>query len=504
MGLIHKDHAKRLVNAAFKQHGARAIVEVKRAQDNEWARAVADWLEADTGTLNPRLAHSMLVRHPGVRDALVADGWAEDEPHAKTLLRTWPSPMTVALCLDSRSDQESPAMPLRDLRRSHMRVMAAVLNRLAGGEMTAHNELIAVAHSLRGRRNRSNPATFLNGDWDSSGGPATIWFLAYDNLIEALGRRAGQVLPGPWAQMVHPRTAVGLWETFSAAVDEHLDAVIAETSRLPFAWHAPHLHTGGREPFGDVPEDTFIRRIRLAADDSEHGWDEWVTIGNGADTPAVLVVADPGFGKTTLTQWEAASRATEAQASGGYARAQVPILVTCKELDAAVRGDFRPGWRRLIGGHHGDLVTAVSDIVGGELAEWMVSHPDRCCLIADALDEVPGNSEQLVESLCDTQGFGKVIVTTRPVAPTSRLLRNGYTEVRLAPLSPPDVLALVDAWFHERPGDAQQAKAALAASKSLSSLARIPLFATLLCTITDPSRHTPGSRVYAAHRLDHT
>ncbi|MGW5746448.1 NACHT domain-containing protein [Amycolatopsis sp. NPDC003861] len=201
-------------------------------------------------------------------------------------------------------------------------------------------------------------------------------------------------------------------------------------------------------------------------------------------TSRILLRGEAGSGKTTLLQWLAVQCASrQLQNVDGW-------------------NDLEPFLVRLRRFSHSPLPTPERflDEVGRHIADempsgWVQRHlrQGRAVVLVDGLDEVPDvRRREVREWLRELVGAfprARFVVTTRPTAVTAGWLRDeGFTEVRLQPMTPRDVRTFVTRWHHALPdGPLDQERdaliAAIGARSALRRLAENPLLCALLCAL---------------------
>ena len=508
--------AAALVERLRSADGASWLLRLQEQQLLEWEDAVARHLG-----VNATNAHrEVLTSRHRLVDWLVdpskkADGAAwVDEERAKEILHAWPSPVVVAMALDDFPDGRD----LTDLRRSHQRQIVAAAERLVGH--SGLSDRLAEA-AYPGSSSTRGITSLFNARWGRDGGTGAAWLTALDQVIADAVAPAERPVT-PWAASLHHDTAKPLSTGLPAAVEEYLRDALAMNAGLDGAWHAPaDLVADGRAADGHYDEGGFIRPIKVDRSrrrlrdwwrrTSEPGttWDEWITVGDGAEAQRVLVLADPGYGKSTLARWEAASRAKQTLTAGRVPKEGVPVTMSFRQLGRLARSAEREGIERAQ-----DLPTLIVDALGRIGAppgfpEWVAANQPRCCVILDAFDELDTPTDRFDAPLRDVGQFGKVIITSRPISRPPEHAVKSYETVDLLPLTSDQIDLLITRWFEtgplsqraERRRSAQRVREALASTPELAELARIPLFAVLLCTVTDPARVDPLSEGFPRHRL---
>ncbi|MEU8631348.1 NACHT domain-containing protein [Amycolatopsis sp. NPDC048633] len=199
-------------------------------------------------------------------------------------------------------------------------------------------------------------------------------------------------------------------------------------------------------------------------------------------TRRILLRGEAGSGKTTLLQWLAVQCASrQLQDADGWADLE-PFLVRLRRFSQAplptperfldevgrhIADEMPPGWvhKRLRKG-------------------WAV-------VLVDGIDELPDERRREVREwlreLVSTFPKARFVVTTRPAAVAPDWLRGeGFTEVRLQPMTPRDVRTFVKRWHAAVPALEDRGDALIAAIGARSALRRLaenPLMCALLCAL---------------------
>ncbi|MFF1609457.1 NACHT domain-containing protein [Amycolatopsis sp. NPDC058278] len=201
-------------------------------------------------------------------------------------------------------------------------------------------------------------------------------------------------------------------------------------------------------------------------------------------TSRILLRGEAGSGKTTLLQWLAVQCASrQLQNVDGWDNLE-PFLVRLRRFSHSPL----PAPERFL------------DEVGRHIADEMPPgwvqrqlRQGRAVVLVDGLDEVPdGRRREVHEWLRELVGAfprARFVVTTRPTAVTSGWLRaEGFTEVRLQPMTPRDVRTFVTRWHHALPDEPLDEErdaliTAIGARSALRRLAENPLLCALLCAL---------------------
>lgn len=209
----------------------------------------------------------------------------------------------------------------------------------------------------------------------------------------------------------------------------------------------------------------------------------------------ILLRGEAGSGKTTLLQWLAVQCASrQLEDVDGWAGLE-PFLVRLRRFGQSPL----PAPERFL------------DEVGRHIADemppgWVQKRLRRgqAVLLVDGLDELPDERRREVrEWLRELVGAfprARFVVTTRPAAVAPDWLRDeGFTEVRLQPMTRRDVRTFVRRWHTAMPALEDRGAAlidAIGARSALRRLAENPLMCALLCALHHEGHgHLPDNRM---------
>lgn len=200
----------------------------------------------------------------------------------------------------------------------------------------------------------------------------------------------------------------------------------------------------------------------------------------------VLLRGSAGSGKTTLVQWLAVSSTRQQQAYEpqlAHLLGRVPFVLPLRRV---IRDGLPPT--------PDEFLHAVrSSLAGAQPDGWAdrVLSTGRAVVLVDGIDEIPANARKEVrrwirELVGDYPG-NLWLVTARPSAVDEDwLTADGFTELSLAPMSRPNVLAFVRRWHTAADAEPELADgliASIRASNDLGTLAVNPLMCGLLCAL---------------------
>ena len=200
-----------------------------------------------------------------------------------------------------------------------------------------------------------------------------------------------------------------------------------------------------------------------------------------AEHRRLVVLADPGLGKSWLVRTETHRLAQEALTRLGAdpAGVIVPIPVRCDQLAAAAGKDLADRAAMHLAGQQFLPARSRAGLAAKVRAGEVV-------LLLDALDELTaaesGLLRELVRSWADQAGHhARCVITSRIAGYTGSSLP-GACEVELQPFTPGDVKAVVAAWH--LPPTAVRRLLDRIRDPAIAAMARIPLLLALLCSLT--------------------
>jgi predicted NACHT family NTPase len=253
-------------------------------------------------------------------------------------------------------------------------------------------------------------------------------------------------------------------------------ADVTELSRTVRVQPEVRTSSAGEDPGGETSGSLY--RLPAERPEDNEPPQPWPQVA--AEHQRLIVLADPGFGKSWLVRTETHRLCQEALArlAEGLGPVIIPVPLRCDQLAAAAGPD-------LAGRAAGFLVAQ------GLLAERsrdrvaaMVAAGEAVVLL-DALDELTeterGPARELVRSWADQAGDrARCVITSRIAGYTGAPLPDAH-EVELQAFSPNDVAAAIDAW-RLPPVAATQLRGRLR-DPAAGAMARIPLLLALLCSL---------------------
>jgi HEAT repeat protein len=205
--------------------------------------------------------------------------------------------------------------------------------------------------------------------------------------------------------------------------------------------------------------------------------------------PQIVVLADPGLGKSWLVRTETHRLATAAltvldhldlhpQQGFDLAALVVPVPVRCDQLVAAAGDtlaeaatDYLARQARLPAASRAGLVRLIEN--------------GQAVLLLDALDELPTTTQyqrliRLLTGWTQQPGPRRWILTSRIAGYNGPPVPDAH-EVELMTLTPQDVDAVIGAW--DLPATAQARLRERVKDPAVAAMARVPLLLSLLCTL---------------------
>ncbi|KAF0957418.1 HEAT repeat domain-containing protein [Rhodococcus sp. T7] len=214
----------------------------------------------------------------------------------------------------------------------------------------------------------------------------------------------------------------------------------------------------------------------------------------------VVVLGDPGAGKSWVTQMHAIRLADAAALKLADPQVDpdgidIPLSVRCDAIAAAVGGDLPEAATAVLA----QLDTAMT----AGLRRWLQEHcrSGPTTYLLDALDETPADARDAVIRMIDdqTNSVARTIVTSRIAGYSSGLLDpQTWTEVELLPFTDPQ--AYIASW-HLHVDREHELKQRLQTA-ALATMAQIPLLLALLCHLaSDPEERLPRTRAEIYSRI---
>jgi len=210
----------------------------------------------------------------------------------------------------------------------------------------------------------------------------------------------------------------------------------------------------------------------------------------------IIVLADPGMGKSTLLTMEASLIAQQERESlennvKSIEDVNFPIVLRLSELAEATNKSTAKvikAVRRLVGAKYDKTFAEIKLLLKEKL------NKGQCILLLDALDEVPNEQQQrnrLADKLKDfLHNYPcRIICTSRIVGYGGGFLE-GAKEVEIVPFSQEQTEQYIEAWFRNAAGylnddsvSAQSLISKLRNNPPILGLAKNPLLLSLICSL---------------------
>ena len=225
----------------------------------------------------------------------------------------------------------------------------------------------------------------------------------------------------------------------------------------------------------------------------------------------IVVLADPGMGKSTLLRIEVCRTVQEsyqALAAGQQESIVLPLLIRLSTLaDQVTELSTEEAILKLMRDRHSHLFKHPDNAeVGAFLNQFLQKQllSGNCLLLLDALDEVPsGKRPQLLERLNEfarSYPTCKIVATSRIVGYGGRLV-DGAKDMEIVPFTQPQPEQYIETWFRNAQRSLQDQSVsargliqALRERPQLAGLAQNPLLLSLICSLYQRDRLTLPAR----------
>jgi hypothetical protein len=243
-----------------------------------------------------------------------------------------------------------------------------------------------------------------------------------------------------------------------------------------------------RLSFTPWPVPVSVRRQLRVADGRSDSVEDWDADDLARRSKHLVVLGDPGSGKTWLARRAArlcAEAALTAMAEGASIdEVELPLYTTCSLLFSAA-GDIR---QAAVSSALDQLPSLGSPEVAAALRALFAEREARTLLVIDALDEAPGPDARL-EQIAALPWYWRTLLTSRPAPWRYQIAADdpnwlGRVVGTLQPLRyPGDVEPFIGDWFRQRPDHGGRLVAQLAQRPALQPAAQVPLFLAFYCIL---------------------
>ena len=160
----------------------------------------------------------------------------------------------------------------------------------------------------------------------------------------------------------------------------------------------------------------------------------------------LLIIGEPGTGKTTLTSFVAYTFATHtASTELTYQQDRIPMLMPIRELAKHIQGDA--SFHEI----YSSIATKVWQ-AKASIEKWLTEG--RCIVILDGLDEVPGTVNRIkvikwlkTNSSTSTRTISSFLHPAQQVR-KGRVLKRTFIRLELAKIDVNDILAFSKRWSY--------------------------------------------------------
>ncbi|MEB3359198.1 MAG: NACHT domain-containing protein, partial [Synechococcales bacterium] len=171
--------------------------------------------------------------------------------------------------------------------------------------------------------------------------------------------------------------------------------------------------------------------------------------GSEPDSPSrrLVITADPGFGKTTLTRYLTLSFADQSYKAQNV-KALFPVLLLLRSVYSQIQDEVTPSLSEL-------MVQQIKRLPRCQdlppFDQWLQTQLQQGDLLVmfDGLDEVPDEQREKVSRWINWQMqayTSQFILTSRPHGYDPTLFR-GVRQVKIAPFTNPDKAAFIQQWY---------------------------------------------------------
>jgi len=297
------------------------------------------------------------------------------------------------------------------------------------------------------------------------------------------------------------------------------DSRLAQFSRDISAWHGyvSFLGLPSLQPNADIGIDElyvphYVSRKRISSDERPETWDVQDPVGVLSESRRMIVLGDPGSGKSTLVSWLAWYLASGfAQRLPGDLDGLLPIPIVLRDMPSGSSSSFD------------ELINAfcalpIAENLDRKVLDEYISA-GRCIFLVDGLDEIPKSMGAEIQSiLVNDVAPNYWLATSRIVGFTRELegvnssssiasvkndpLRaksSGEPIFYIAPFNDEQISKFTANWYREQGGRASEQLSydfltAINSDKSIKSLARTPNLLTMMAQIFRVRARLPNGR----------
>jgi len=291
-------------------------------------------------------------------------------------------------------------------------------------------------------------------------------------LIAGLVATGASLLTTSWESFMKPIRAgqARRMETLGTKADEQLEKILQTPLEAPgqvqrdflelLKTYCYDLEIEGFR--GDLPplalDDVFVP-IRLDSDPSrllnqdliKGIWDLLPKSGQAKEDylyKRLAVVADPGFGKTTLTRHLVLSYANQSYLAHD-AKALIPLLLLFRTIHKAIQSEQLPSLPDLVVGQTRELPQGQDlNLQPAKVLAWL--NRGECLVMLDGLDEVPEARRELVSRWANRQmqqyPSSVFLLTSRPHGYDSTLFR-AVQRVNILEFNRPQKEDFIQRWY---------------------------------------------------------